>query len=213
MDNYIFTVADMMELPVMQGAIILAGRSGLGRRITSATVFDAPDGLKWLKGDEMVITTLYPFKDDLSLQLYFINRLCQGGAAALGIKLERYFRTLPEEVIQVANENDFPIISLPYDCAWIDLINPILAEVMNRQLLELKRSEEIHRSLTDLVLRGGTLKSIADVLYNLVQNPVLIGDFVTGNSACTPEEYFRDNQPVIHALPWREKEGDISSQA
>ena len=53
----------------------------------------------------MVITTLYPFKDDLSLQLYFINRLCQGGAAALGIKLED--STLPEEVIQVANENDF----------------------------------------------------------------------------------------------------------
>jgi purine catabolism regulator len=208
LNSYIFTVADLMELPIMEGATILAGKSGLHRRITSATVFDAPDGLQWLKGNEMVISTLYPFKDDLELQIYFITKLCQGGAAALGIKLDRYFHSLPPEVIKVANEHDFPIISLPYHCAWVEIINPILAEVMNRQLLELKRSQEIHNSLTDLVLKGGTLQSIADVLHKLVNNPVLICDYITDNLVLAPKGFSHYHHVV--ASTSLEKDDDIA---
>lgn len=200
--DYLFTVDDLLNLQVMSQATVVAGRRGLKRPVTSVTVLDAPDAAQWVRGQEFVVTTLYPFKDSLELQLSLINELSRRQAAALGIKLRRFLEQVPEAVIQAADEADLPVITIPYECAWIDIINPVLAEIMNRQLLQLRRSEEIHRALTQEVLRGGDLESVAKVLGGLVHNPVRIYEFIAYTSVSWPAGLVGEGEE-LGPEPWK----------
>ncbi|WP_258360774.1 PucR family transcriptional regulator [Moorella sulfitireducens] len=205
--DYVFTVADLLNLQVMSRATVIAGKGGLNRPVTSVTVLDAPDAIQWVRGQEFVVTTLYPFKDSQELQLFLIQELSRYRAAALGIKLRRFLEELPEAVLRVANEADLPVINIPYECAWIDIINPVLAEIMNRQLLELRRSEEIHQALTQEVLRGGDLNSVASALGSLVNNPVTIYEFITYSHVNWPTEFTCQQDENI-LKPWHAGPGE-----
>src|SRR5690606_25076947 len=56
------TVQSIMQMAVMNGASVLAGRAGLQRNVKAATVLDAPDAINWLRGEELVLTSTYPFR-------------------------------------------------------------------------------------------------------------------------------------------------------
>src|SRR5699024_4862963 len=96
-------------------------KNGLSREISKVTVLDAPDGPKWLKGNEFILTSAYIFKD--SSQLYnFIIELINVGASGLGIKVDRYLIDISDESIELANKNNFPIVPIPYKLVWSDII-------------------------------------------------------------------------------------------
>ncbi|MGL5513051.1 MAG: PucR family transcriptional regulator ligand-binding domain-containing protein, partial [Sporomusa sp.] len=44
--------------------IVVAGREGLNKEISTVTVLDAPDSPKWLKGKELILSSAYMFRDD-----------------------------------------------------------------------------------------------------------------------------------------------------
>ena len=84
--------------------------------------------------------------------------------AGIGIKTERYLRKVPDNVINRANELNVPIMHIPNHYAFIEVINPVLAKIINDQADRLKKSETIHKSFTQLVIDGG---DIQDILKNL----------------------------------------------
>src|SRR5690606_2920660 len=119
------TVQSIMQMAVMNGASVLAGRAGLQRNVKAATVLDAPDAINWLRGEELVLTSTYPFRHSSLDEL--VERLVSRNVSALGLKLNRYLKELPEAMIERADALGLPIISLPVDIAWTDLIQPIIS--------------------------------------------------------------------------------------
>lgn len=168
-----FTVRNLLNLEVLKGLEVVAGHSGIDKIIKHITVLDSPDGIKWLKGNEFVVTNLYSFKNSDN-QLSLIQELSQRNSTALGIKLNRFVSTMSDEVIELANKNSFPLISIPYEKAWVDLINPVMAELLNRQLVMLKKSNSIRHLFIDEVLKGRTLSSIGKILSELTESAVTI---------------------------------------
>lgn len=146
-ESIYFTVRELLNLTVLQKAEVLGGHQGLDRQIVNVTVLDAPDAINWVKENELIITTMYPFKE-IESQKRLIRELAGKGSSAIGIKLKRYIDSVPEDVLKMANQYSLPVISIPYECAWVDLINPIMAEILNRQLIKLEISERIHKSFT-----------------------------------------------------------------
>lgn len=170
------TVGEALALKPLNLARVIAGEAGLTNVIESVTVVDAPDAANWLRGGELVLTTAYSIKDDPGAQIAFVRNLVLRKASALGIKLRRFVDALPDEVLSYADEAGFPILAIPYELAWIDVINPVLSEILDRQANILRRSFEIHTQFIDAVLRGGGLSSIANVLALQVGTPVAIVD-------------------------------------
>ncbi len=172
------SVQEAMLLEPFRRARLIAGRGGLDRLIRSVTVMDTPDIANWLKGNELLLSNIFVIRDDPKAQVALIKEIVNKGAAALGIKLKRYVDSIPQEMIELADELCLPIIEMPVDVAWIDVITPVLGEVLNRQLAALERSEEIHRRFTSTVLKGGGLSAIAENLAELIQRSVTITDSV-----------------------------------
>lgn len=110
---------------------VLAGEGGLDREVQAVVLYDAPDGYLWFKGKEFVLTTGYLLQD----QEYFkevLKFLNSRHSAGVGIKVDRYLKKIPDEVIRLCDEINMPLISIPFNEAWIDVINAVNSIAVNR---------------------------------------------------------------------------------
>jgi len=170
----IITVREALQLPALKDAALVAGEKGLSRAITSVNIMEVPDIARFVKEDEFLVTTTYPIKDDVHAQERLIPLLVEKGVAALAIKPVFYGNQIPEVMIDQADKLGFPLIQLPLNASFNEVINPILGEILNRQAIILRRNNEVHRAFTDIVLQGGSLKDIANLLSELQNAPVSI---------------------------------------
>jgi purine catabolism regulator len=169
----IMTIYELLQMPEFSELKIIAGKDGCSRKINSVNVIDAPDNYIFFKGGEFLLTSTYIMKDDPVMLKDIIENLEKIGAAGIGIKLERFIKVLPEEVIDIANNLSFPIIFIPAHFAFADIINPVLSNIVNSQFEKLQYSERIHNSFTGLVLNGGTYQQIIDTLSSIINKDVI----------------------------------------
>ena len=170
------TVREALSLEPFREARLLAGEGGLDREISSVTVMDTPDLASWLKGRELILCNLFVLRDNPSAQVALIPELDAKGAACLALKLKRFVETIPEEMIRLADDMSFPVIQMPVNVAWMDVITPLFQELLARHASALQRSVDVHRRFATTALRGGGLVTIAENLHELIGHPVTIVD-------------------------------------
>jgi PucR family transcriptional regulator, purine catabolism regulatory protein len=170
------TVREALSASTLQDAKVLAGADGLGRVVQRLNVMEVPDILPWVKPHELLLTTAYPLREVPSGLVELVPELDARGLAGLAIKLGRYLDALPDGMLQRADELDFPIVQLPDNVGFDDILNQVLTGVLNRQAARLVRSEEIHRAFLQIVLSGGGLLEIAADLATMLGGPAAIID-------------------------------------
>lgn len=117
-------LTDLLKVASLSELKVIAGESGLKRQINTVTLLDAPDGPKWLKGGEFVLTSAYMFDNNDALLEKYIRLLIEYNASGLGIKAGRFLSGVPDYIVRLAEEHDFPIIQIPYYLVWTDVISP-----------------------------------------------------------------------------------------
>jgi len=170
------TVQQILELPVLSEAQILAGKSGLGRRVTSVTVGEVPDIADWLSGGELVLSTLFAFQGDVEKQRDFCRRVMLADAAALFVKTTRFVQQIPDDVLALAEKRNFPIVEVPKTLRWTRLMEAATELIIDRQASLLSESQAIHHTLLEVVISGGDWNDLARELARLVGRPVLLLD-------------------------------------
>jgi len=170
------SVADILELPILAEARILAGKKGLSREVTQVTVGEVPDIGDWLTGGELVLSTFFAVETTPEAQTEFVRKIINAGAAGLMVKPERFIKAVDSEIIALGDRNDFPVIEVPSEVRWTHVIADISELIVGEHLSLLERSHEIHQKLLDVVIDGGGWQSIADTIVELLGRPVLLED-------------------------------------
>lgn len=170
------TVGQILQLPVLKDARLLAGEDGLDRRVSSVTVGEVPDIADWLSGGEMVLSTMFAVKGDLDRQREFCRRVMMAGAAALFVKTTRFVESIPADIIELAEKRKFPIVEVPQGLRWTRLMQDATEVIINRQASQLEQSQAIHRSLLGVVIRGGGWQDLAEEASRLLERPVFVVD-------------------------------------
>lgn len=161
-------VRDILGLPAMRGSAVLAGGRGLDRLVRFVNIMEVPDVLRWTRDDELLLTTGYPLRSTPETLEDFVAALDDRHLAGLGVKLGRYLDDLPAAMLASADRLGFPVLRLPDDVGFDEIINQILTEVLGRQAAVLARSEQAHSVLLQLVVRGGGLPQVVAALPDLV---------------------------------------------
>ena len=180
------TLKEILSFEEYEDLKVIAGESGLDRKVSTVTILDSPDGYKWTKGGEFVITSGYVLSDNPAKIKELIISLDNLGASAFGIKLKRYINEIPIEILNKANELNFPIIVIPEEYPFKKIINPIMSSIIDKQNEKLMFSKEIHKTFTQLVLEGCDEKKIIIKLEELINNAIifynkLFDEFQYGN--------------------------------
>ena len=170
------SVGEVLGVSTLNGARLIAGRAGLERVVQRLNVMEVPDILSWVKPNELLLTTGYPLRNTPQSLGNLVADLDERGLAALAIKLGRYLDSLPAEMIAQADRLGFPLILLPNDVGFDDILNQVLTDILNRQAAVLARTEEVHRALVQIVLCGGGLQEVVDEVATLLDVAVVVLD-------------------------------------
>jgi purine catabolism regulator len=171
-------IKDLLEFESLPGLCVLAGAEGVNRKVSSVSVMDAPDICDWMRGGELLITSGYTIKThpvDLGKLITDLNR---AQVAGLGIKVDRFIYRIPEQVLDTANRLGFPVLYIPKSYAFVDIINPVLTEIVSRQARELLYSEKIHHSFINLALGEKSIQEVVDQLSRIIQKDIVFKDHV-----------------------------------
>lgn len=170
------TIADIMKLKGFEGAQLVAGEQGLSKVVVGATLMEVPDIFPYLEKNALLLTTLYPLSGDPEQLSKFIPQLYDLEVSGIGIKPARYVREIPDIMIEQANQLGFPILSLPPEINLSTMANHILSLSLNENIVRLQFRDEMHRTLTKLLLDGADIENLAKNLSCMIKKSVVLLD-------------------------------------
>lgn len=170
-----YTVKELLTLEEFQGAEYIGTKQSLARNIKGITVIDSPDISLWLNGGETILTSFFPVKDLNDEEMKdWMHKLADKKISALIVKLREEFKNIPGPVLEVCQERNIPIISLPTAVPFIDIIYKVTRKIFNQDVEKLEYFREIHLRFTELSIKNVSDEVIIETLESLIGNPVTI---------------------------------------
>lgn len=154
----------------------VAGKENLKNPLISVNILDNPDVIRWIKKDELVLTTGYFLKDDPEAQINIIRELKETGCCALGIKIKRFFQTIPKIMIDEAEKVSLTIIEIPFYYSFSEIsklvYNKIYSSELNNDLLQYS----IINKLSSAFFENQGLDVMINELSHFIDKSILVTD-------------------------------------
>ncbi len=74
----------------LRRAKVVAGERGLDNVVQSVNVMEVPNILDWVHPGELLVTTMYPLRDDAAAVETLVPRLAEKGLAGLAVTPDSY---------------------------------------------------------------------------------------------------------------------------
>jgi purine catabolism regulator len=162
------TVEEALSIYPLSEAKLIAGSKGKHRIVKSINVMDAPDISDWIKEGEMLLTTAYLFKDDLQEASALLQTLNRRGSSGLGIKLGRFWDSIPEALIAEAELLNFPLIELPFQFTFSDQMNGLFRAELTRSTNALQTVLGKQRKLMQFALSSSRSRPLFDSVSEVI---------------------------------------------
>lgn len=192
------TVKEALEIGGLKDCKVVAGFNGLNRKIEHVTVMEIPDVVSWLKGNDFLLTSLLPIKDDERSLHNLVAKLEGAGSTALAIK-NRFFNRVPPIIIKEGNRLNFPIIEIKQEVPYLDIITPLMKKILTLGSSSQNNIEEFFKWITELALGGKGLYTLAQAVEGFLGNPLSIESEIP-----LIEEVNSDNISPLHFVQMRE---------
>jgi len=172
--EHLFTVNELMAIPLMKDAKLVAGHTGLARAIARISAMELPDIESWVRPGEFLMTTGRQFQDEPERFAQLVPELVKRGVAAMGIMVEPYMEEIPNEVKKEADRLGFALLELPQDLVFSDVVKVCMERVLALETSQLSDLQNRIQSMARLLLEGGGLYPFLDALEELLGNPVAV---------------------------------------
>jgi purine catabolism regulator len=133
------TVADVLSLDVLSRAKLIAGAAGLDHTVRWIHVVEEPDVTRWVRGGEILLTTGQSLAQDPGLQESIIGELTGADLAGIFIATGRYLPQVPHVMREAGETHGFPVVDVPWDIPFIDIMQTVHELIVNEQYTLLLR--------------------------------------------------------------------------
>src|SRR5690242_10075520 len=145
------------------------------REIRWVHISELMDPTPWLSGGELLLTTGMGL-DDPAQQREYVTRLAEHGLSGLGYGTGFAHDTLPEPMVQTAEELGFALFEVPYEVPFIAVTEKAFAHLVNEHYAVLQRALSAHERLERIVLSERGLEGVAGALSSIIGGPAVIFD-------------------------------------
>lgn len=167
------SLKDALQLDCFADATIIAGKSGINRHIKLVNVMEVPDISNWINENELILTTGYPFKDKPEEMETLITDLNDKNVCGIAFKLSRFIDTIPDNVVKHADKLGFPIISLPHNAQFDQIIFEFFSHVINNTE-DGHPKEVLSEQIQKIAVSGGNIHDVSALLANWFNGEVTI---------------------------------------
>ena len=119
---------------------LIAGKGGAENTVRWVHMVEDRQVPDFLHGGELVFTTGIGHigKDPL---LAFVKRLIEHGASGVVINIGPYLASVPQEVIDYCNKENFPLFTLPWSVYIIDITYDFCRRIIENEKIETTAAE------------------------------------------------------------------------
>ncbi len=181
------TIRDCFNLPSLSGGAVIAGKEGLDNIVTSISVLEYDDGYESseinsssiLSQNELLISSFYTIKDDVTAQCQSIRYFKNTGNVGLVLLYTgTVLKTIPKELIEVADEINFPILIFPDNHPLIRF-SDIISDVMESVFAEKKREDNLTKNIMKIISEFPEKSQNLDTLLQLISNNRKVSIFLS----------------------------------
>jgi purine catabolism regulator len=135
------SVGDLAQLPHLQ-ATVLAGASGLNRKVSWAHVTESDKPWNWLEPGDLVLTSGVIVPRSASAQVRFVGEMATFGLSGIVIGEDDRRPILSDRMLEAANRSRFPVLSAGYEVSfaqWVRVVAAANERGENRSLSQIMR--------------------------------------------------------------------------
>lgn len=192
---------DLFQFKNFSKAKLLAGEKGLNREISWPYVRTTESISQWLYGEELIFVIYTDLRTDDDSFLLLIEECIDKKLSGIVVLIDdKDIESIPKNVIDKANEEDFPIIVMPWNIKLIDITQEILFKLEQKQ----EEKKNAKRFLESIIFSQDHLQEDIHALaefYNIKLRPF---HYVCIFKIQTPSNVSYDleqiNKHIIHSL-------------
>ena len=124
---------------------LLAGANGCGNAISWVHMIEDTTMIQQFWGKELAVTTGLGFQNHDSL-LHFIQLLIKHHSVGVIINVGRYIHEIPQDIIDYCDEQDFPLLTMPWEVHMADLIRDFSIRCLSAE----KEDKQISKYFKDV---------------------------------------------------------------
>lgn len=167
-------VRNAMKVGGLTRCRVVAGEKGLDREIDYIAVMEVPDVIRWMKGNDLLLTSLFPIKNDEQAIRCLVQELSDIGSAALAIKTHRFIKEIPEIIISEGNRLNMPIIEIDSQVSYLDIMTPLMSYILKKSEAEQEDLELFFQWVTELAMGGKGIPAIVQAVEEMTGNLVTV---------------------------------------
>ncbi len=116
---------------------LVAGKNGIENTVRWVHMVEDREVPDFLHGGELIFTTGIGHIESDDRMLEFTRNLYAHGAAGVVFNIGPYIKRIPPDVISFANENDFPVFTLPWKVHIIDISYDFCGRIIENEKAEM----------------------------------------------------------------------------
>jgi purine catabolism regulator len=129
--------------------LVTGGTDAPGRRVLGAHSIEVERPSRFMAPDWLMLTTGMRLRGHAAAQRELIDELEDAGLAGLGLGVGIIFQRVPRALAEAAAARSFPIVSVPLETPFREIVGVINRALLSGDLRALQRLTSLQRYLTD----------------------------------------------------------------
>ncbi|MFD0771527.1 PucR family transcriptional regulator [Bacillus sp. CGMCC 1.60114] len=167
------SVKEILKHRHFQNAKVIAGKAGLCRTVKWLHIMEIPRIGNLLNGNELILSTGVGWKGDKEVFLSLLKEFIDANAAGLCIELGMYMTDVPQEIIELADCHDFPLIVFYHEVRFVDITQDVHTLLLKKHYQMISDLEDYSHQLNRLLLTSNSQSKILQLLHDYLQMTVL----------------------------------------
>ncbi|MDN3016324.1 PucR family transcriptional regulator ligand-binding domain-containing protein [Paenibacillus sp. BSR1-1] len=172
-EHFQLKVADILNRKHFENARVIAGHDGVQRIVKWVHVVEATSIRNLLNGHELILSTGVAWKENVNFFISMVKQFYKNNAAGLCIEMGTYVSEIPAEVIEFANENQFPIIIFEEEVPFVEITQDIHSVIINQQYQKIADLEDYSQSLNKRLLTIETYEDILQFIFSALDVQII----------------------------------------
>ncbi|WML39901.1 PucR family transcriptional regulator ligand-binding domain-containing protein [Neobacillus sp. OS1-2] len=198
-EHFQLTVADIIKRKHFEQAMVIAGNGGIQRNVKWVHVVEVTSIRNLLNGNELILSTGVAWKDNMKLFVSMVKEFIENNAAGLCLELGTYLADVPDEVIEIANAHQFPIIIFQNEVPFVEITQDIHSVIINQQYQKISDLENYSQSLNKRLLTIETYEDILQFIFSALDVQIIFRQ-KNQEYEFVPEISFPEQDSIIHQL-------------
>ncbi|WP_445505513.1 PucR family transcriptional regulator [Niallia sp. 03091] len=174
-------VNEILNRSLFKHAQLIAGKKGISRKVAWVHILEITPPSSFTNNNDLILTTGLALLQNKADRTQYMKELIKQQAAGICVELGEHLKDIPKDIVEIADQNDFPLIVFKKPVRFVDITQDIHSLLINKQHQILKNLEAFSRVLQHTSLQSTDIQPILRLMHNHSSSQVVYYSLIDRN--------------------------------